>query len=170
MYICMYIYVDVCVYMYVYVCMYIYIYKYMYIYLYIYIYIYIRSRGSIHCLHKLRQCCSILRSSERQQQRPAKPGGVGFLGDHQPLGFSAKKIVTTNKIVKGWSCRSNLRLVVCKRKPVQLQAADFSCWQILQLNRSEHRVDRLPLKVILALADITRRAVKKTHGNSLPAC
>ncbi len=48
------------------------------------------------------------------------------MGDHQPLGFSAKKIVSMNKIVKGWSYRSNLLLAVCKHKPVQLQAADAS--------------------------------------------
>jgi hypothetical protein len=51
-------------------------------------------------------------------QRGGSGAGVGGLG------FSAKKIVSRNKIVKGWSDRSNLLLAVCERKPVQLQAAD----------------------------------------------
>ncbi len=55
--------------------------------------------------------------------------------------------------------------IVCKHSSEQLQAAVALSRQALQLVRSQHRVNRLPLWVLVTVADVPWGIMTKTMAN-----
>ena len=85
----------------------------------------------------------------------------------KPLGFSSKrrkKILRQNHVVIVLQIKPFE--IVCKHSSEQLQAAVALSRQALQLVRSQHRVNRLPLWVLVTVADVPWGIMTKTMANA----